>query len=42
MDNKLEQTFLKEEFIYNFDEEYHQQLLNEKPWTKEYIKLLLL
>ena len=35
MDNQIDKVLQNEENIYKFDEEYNNQLMNEKPWTKE-------
>ncbi len=35
MESKLDGVILNEESLYKFDEAYNDNLLKEKPWTKE-------
>ena len=35
MESKIDQVLNKEEELYVYNEEAHEKLLTDKPWTKE-------
>lgn len=37
MDKNSENVISNEESLYKYDADYHEKLLKEKPWMKEYL-----